>query len=151
MVRLSILEDLKRRNVELSEVQRKSIEDLLREILSKHKEVSLALLFGGILVPGKPVRDIDVAVYTDYRVPYERWPVYADELRVELENALEKSLGLLKYVDVIILEYAPPKFRVEVLSHGKVIVERVPGLRTILLLHEREELEKFVGRRRVLG
>jgi len=148
MVKLSILEDLKKRSMMLSEEQRKAIESTVREVLSRRSEVKLALIFGGLLVPGKPVRDVDVAVYTGYTVSPRRWPVYVDELRTELEKALKRRLGLLKLVDVVVLEYAPPKLRVEILSKGKVVVEREPGLRGLLLLHAREELEKFHARRR---
>ena len=99
----------------------------------------MALAFGGILVEGKPIRDIDVAVYTGYHVSPEEWPYYAGELRDLLEAAVRSRLGLRKAVDVVVLEYAPPGLRAAILAGGRLLVNRRPGLRALLLLHSRDE------------
>jgi len=139
MPRLAILEDAKRRSARLTRGQREAVARLVAEVLGRRPEVVLGILFGGVLVEGKPVRDIDVAVYTGHRVAPEEWPVYVDELRVELERALRARLGLVKAVDVVVLEYVPPRLRAEVLRRGRVVVDRSPGLRGVLLLRALDE------------
>ena len=139
MVRLSQIEEAKRRSTRLSRGQRREALEAIRDALERRGEVLLALVFGGILVEGKPVRDIDVAVYTGYRVPPGEWPYYAGELRDALEAAVRSRLGLRKAVDVVVLEYAPPGLRAAILAGGRVLVNRRPGLRGLLLLHSRDE------------
>ena len=135
MSRLAILGDAKRRSTRLTRGQREEIIHVVSGLLSRREEIVLALVFGGILVEEKPIRDVDVAVYTGYRVAPDEWPVYVDELRVMLERELRSQLGLLKAVDVVLLEYAPPRLRAEILMKGRVIVNRSPGIRGVLLLH----------------
>ncbi len=150
MSRLSILEDLKRRSVRLSREERLEAVRVLRDALLERGEVVLALVFGGILVEDKPIRDIDVAVYTEYSVSPREWPEYVEELRGQLERRLRERLGLVKAVDVVLLEYAPPRLRAEILSKGVIIVDRSPGLRGVLLLHALDELRalsRAAGRR----
>ena len=145
MSRLAILEDLKRRSVRLPEGLREEAIRVLAEVLGGREEIELAMVFGGVLVEGKPVRDIDVAVYTGYRVPPEDWPVYVDELRNILEKALWRRVGLLKAVDVVLLEYAPPVLAAKILRTGRILVERRPGLHALLLLHAADQ-ERVVKR-----
>ncbi len=140
MPRLSFLEVQKRRSVRLSRGERREAIMVLRDALLERDEVVLALVFGGILVEDKPIRDIDVAVYTGYRVSPSEWPDYVEELRGLLEKRLKEKLGLVKAVDVVLLEYAPPRLRAKILSKGVVIVDRSPGIRGILLLHALDEL-----------
>ena len=139
MPRLAILEEAKRRSTRLTEGQREAVIRVVAEALERRPEVVLGIVFGGVLVPGKPVRDIDVAVYTGHRVGPGEWPVYVDELRAVLERELRRRLGLLKAVDVVLLEYAPPGLRAEILRWGRVVVDRSPGLRGVLLLHALDE------------
>ena len=81
------------------------------------------------------MRDIDVAVYTGYRVSPDERPAYVAELRDTLEKELRRRLGILKAVDVVLLEYAPPRLKAVALRDGLVVVDRAPGLRGVLLLH----------------
>ena len=120
------------------ETRKRAIE-VISKFLAKREEVVLALIFGGFL-DERPVRDIDVAVYTDYKVSYEEWPAYVDELSSSLERKLKEELGLLKAVDVVLLEYLPPRVRAKALSEGLVILNRSPGLRGLLLLRTLEEI-----------
>jgi len=122
-------------------VVRERVLRVLREALLRRGEVRLALVFGGFLVPGKPVRDIDVAVYTGYRVPEEEMYLYMDELGEYIERVLRSALDLEKAVDVVLLEYAPPMLRAAVLRGGRVLVNREPGARTLLLLHALDDLQ----------
>ena len=139
LARLSKVEEAKRRSTHLSRGQRREALEAIREVLERRGEVLLALACGGILVEGKPVRDIDVAVYTGYHVSPEEWPCYAGELRDLLEAAVRSRLGLRKAVDVVVLEYAPPGLRAAILAGGRLLANRRPGLRALLLLHSRDE------------
>ena len=151
MPRLAILEEAKRRSSRLTGEQREAAIRVVAEELGRRPEVVLGLVFGGVLVPGKPVRDIDVAVYTGHRVGPGEWPVYVDELRSELEKALRRRLGLVKAVDVVLLEYAPPLLRAEALRRGRVVVDRSPGLRGVLLLRALDEARGLARTRRLRG
>ncbi len=141
MPKLSILEDLKRRSTRLSDEERKQAIEVLAETLSQRKEVVLALVFGGVTEKDKPVRDIDIAIYTDYKVRPEEWPEYTDKLRTVLEKRLRGALGILKAVDLVLLEYAPSRLRAKALKKGIVLIDRAPGLRGLLLLHAQDEVK----------
>ena len=141
MPKLSILEDLKRRSTRISDKERKQAIEVLAETLFQREEVVLALVFGGLIRRDKPVRDIDVAIYTDYKVGPEEWPEYIDKLRTVLEKRLRGTLGILKAVDLVLLEYAPPRLRAKALKKGIVLVNRAPGLRGLLLLHAQDEVK----------
>ncbi len=80
----------------------------------------------------RPFRDVDVAVYTGYSVPYDREMEFCEELGLILTEAV----GI--YVDVRMLDYSPPWFRVSALSKCVVLVERYP--RVLLLRASLQEL-----------
>ena len=147
MPRLAVLEEAKRKSSRLTREQREKAIKIIADLLSRQEEIVLALVFGGVLIEGKPIRDIDVAVYTGHRVAPDEWPVYVDELRVLLERELRARLGLLKAVDVVLLEYTPPRLRAKILAEGRVIVNRSPGIRGVLLLHALDEA-RFLERRK---
>ena len=130
--------------------QREKAIKIIADLLSRQEEIVLALVFGGVLIEGKPIRDIGVAVYTGHRVAPDEWPAYVDELRVLLERGLKARLGLLKAVDVVLLEYTPPRLRAKILAEGQVIINRSPGIRGVLLLHALDEA-RFLQRRRERG
>ena len=149
MSKLAILEDVKRRSTWLSREQRAKIICLIRDALASRREIVLALVFGGILVDDKPVRDIDVAVYTGYRVLPDDWPAYVGGLRDMLEKRLSRQLGLVKAVDVVLLEYVQPRLRAEILRKGLVVLNRAPGIRAVMLLHAIDDVRALdVSRKR---
>ena len=111
----------------------------LREALGERREILLAVLHGGF-ASSKVFRDVDIAVYTGYRVKYEDEPLYT----LELSEELTRLAGLP--VDVHLLDYAPPGFQVEALRKCIVLVERLPGLRSKLLIHALEDREKLENR-----
>ncbi len=139
MPRIAILEDTKRRSTRLTREQRERAIQVITNALRRRGEIILAMVFGGVLIEGKPIRDIDVAIYTGYRVKPSEWPIYVDELRTMLEKELYQDLGLRKAVDVVLLEYAPPRLRATILKEGRVIINRSPGLRALLLLHSLDD------------
>ncbi len=57
-----------------------------------------------------------------------------------LKTVVEET-SILKHLDVVVLEYAPPRLRVEILGRGRVVVDRSPGLRALLLLHALDEVK----------
>ncbi len=97
----------KKRPLNLPWDERERILRVLKEALKGRGEVALATVFGSILREDTAVRDIDVAVHTLYRVGFDRWPYYKAELEEWLEERLYHATGLLKKVDVLVLEYAP--------------------------------------------
>ncbi len=145
MSRLTRIREDMRRSSKIPSELREGLAKTLAEALEKREEIVLALLFGGILRPGKPVRDIDVAIYTGHRVDPQEWPYYADQLCRELEEALRERLGLEKAVDIVVLEAAPPPLRLKALE-GRILVCRVPGIRGPLKLHTAEELKALQRR-----
>ncbi len=140
MSHLAILEELKRKSMKLDKSVRERIVEAIAKALAERTEILLGVVFGGLLVEEKPIRDIDLAVYTGYSVSPDNLPVYVDELRGIVEEAVERETGLLKAVDIIVLEYAPPRLRAKALREGRVVVYRAPGLRGLLLLWARDEL-----------
>ncbi|BES82389.1 nucleotidyltransferase domain-containing protein [Pyrodictium abyssi] len=106
---------------------------LIASELSRHREILLALIYGGF-TRHRLFRDIDVAVYTAGRISYHDEPYYTYTLSL----LLSKLAGAP--VDVKLLDYAPPGFRAAVLSKGQPLFTRRPGLRWSLLLRAKDEL-----------
>ena len=119
--------------------ERERIINEVKRLLSARGEVILAVLHGGFL-RSAVFRDIDIALYTGHRLSAEEEPSYVDAVRGELEKAT--GIG----VDVQLLEYAPPGFVYNVLSKGKIIVERGKGVSAILRIHALEDLRRIKKR-----
>lgn len=110
----------------MSEEERKKVLDRLREILAKHG-VELAIVFGSFTY-AEEFRDIDIAVYS-------KKMTFQDLLRLGVD--LELELGLP--VDVAPLDQLPPRFRLNVLLRGIVLLEK-PGLYECLYMQTQDEL-----------
>jgi len=82
-------------------------------------------------------RDIDVAVYLGECADPDRKLLYVEALR----ERLEKSTGI--GVDIQMLNEAPPAFVYRALKEGRVIVERVSGLSTLLRIHALEDARRL--------
>lgn len=77
-------------------------------------------------------------------------PEGREEFREELSDLLAREIGI--YVDVRLLDYAPPRFRVNSLSRCLILVERDPLLRISLLKASRQEVEDLRSKiRRLAG
>ncbi|WP_169696958.1 nucleotidyltransferase domain-containing protein [Staphylothermus marinus] len=100
--------------------------------LSRRDEVLLAVIYGGF-IEYESFRDIDVAVFTGYKIPYSRVQEYEDQLSEELEELVKIP------VDVRVLDYTPSWFRVRALE-GIVVVEKIPALATRLKFKSYQEL-----------
>ncbi len=130
---LRILED--RRKFEfhrLSPEERVRVLRLLSKVLEHRVEVLLAVVFGGF-IKSEVFRDVDIAVFTGYRVPYNRVEEYEEELSRGLENLIKLP------VDVKVIDYAPPWFRAKALD-GVVLIEREPALAVRLKFKSLQEV-----------
>ena len=133
---LRILEDKRRFTFHrLSPSERDKIIKALAKALSGRGEVVLAVVFGGF-VESEVFRDVDVAVFTGYTVPYDRVEVFEEEL----SRYLESIVGLP--VDVRVIDYAPSWFRVRALN-GVVLVEKEPALAARLKFKSWQEVNDF--------
>ncbi|RLE99163.1 MAG: sugar transporter [Thermoprotei archaeon] len=143
MSRLRILEERDRAPKRMAVEERRRLLEKVAEALKERTELLLAVAHGGF-IEAPVFRDLDLAVYTGGRVPPGEWFMYADDLEEELRGVVGFA------VDVQVLDYAPPSFRYSALARGVVLLERVPGLRAILLAHALEELQAFKLRRALL-
>ncbi len=114
---------------ELSREEKDRVLKKLRELLSKHTEIVLAIAFGSFL-KDYPFRDIDIAIYVVGNSD-------ALDLKFELEEELEESVGYS--IDVTVLNDAPPWFVKKVLREGLVLFTKQPLLPEKLLLKALDE------------
>ena len=110
----------------LDEREKKVVLSRLRKVLERHG-VGLAILFGSFL-DWDAFRDVDVALYSE--------ELDFDKL-LKLGAELELELGMP--VDLVPLDQLPPKFRLEVLRRGLIVVER-PGVYEQLYMRSQDEL-----------
>lgn len=113
---------------------------LLSKALSSRREVLLAVVFGGF-VKDKLFRDIDVAVFTGYTIPYVEVGVYEEDLSRQLESLVKLP------VDARVIDYAPPWFRLKALE-GIVLVEKEYALAARLKFKARQEIEDLKAKAR---
>ena len=131
---LRLAEDRKRFTFyEMPARKRQQILSEIRELLADRPEIKLALAYGGFTK--RPVfRDIDVAVYTEFRIPYTKSLEYEEEL----SKTLEKQVGIP--VDIKLLDYMPTWLKLKALN-GTLLLEREFMLRARLKFKARQELQ----------
>jgi len=127
---------LRRRPKRMSFDEREKMIETVKRLLEGDECVAVAVVHGGFL-SSEVFRDIDVAVYLGGCVDLDRRLLYAEALRERLERAT--GIG----VDVQLLNEAPPAFVYRVLKEGRVIVERVSGLSTLLKIHALEDVRRL--------
>jgi len=117
----------------LSPQEKEGLLEKLREELSRHEEIKLAVVFGSFL-KDYPFRDIDVAVYVVGG---------ADPLdyKLGLEEELERKIGYP--IDIAVLNEAPPWFVRKVLREGRALFTRHPLLLERLYLKAIDEEQHF--------
>lgn len=100
-------------------------ESAITRVLSVVPEIRLAVLFGSVAKRrGRADSDLDVGVlFTG------DGPVDLPALRVRLE----RDTG--RVVDLIALDSAPPLLRMEIARHGRVLLERDPGVWSLFRAH----------------
>ncbi|OYT25410.1 MAG: DNA polymerase subunit beta [Thermoprotei archaeon ex4572_64] len=140
---LRILEDRRKfRFYRMSSEEKNKVVKLLMEVLSGRGEILVAVLFGGF-VNYEVFRDVDIAVFTGFTVPYNQVEVYEEEL----SRSLEKLIGLP--VDVRVIDYAPPWFKIKALR-GIVLIEKEPALAVRLAFKAHQEIEDIRAKIRKL-
>jgi len=117
----------------LDSKEKNKVTRLLSRALKERKEVLLAVIFGGF-VKSEIFRDVDIAVFTGYTIPYDK----VEEYEEKLTRNLEGLVGLP--IDVRVIDYAPPWFRMKALE-GLVLVEREPALVVRLKFKSQQEIE----------
>ncbi|ABL78580.1 nucleotidyltransferase domain-containing protein [Thermofilum pendens] len=138
MSKLRILEEKLRRPRFIPWDARREIIARIAQLLMDRPEVLIAVVHGGF-ISSDIFRDIDIAVYLGHKLPFMDTVFYVDRLRDRLQEALKIDIAL----DVQLLDYAPPAFTYRILSSGQIIVERMPGLASILKIRALEDLEKL--------
>jgi len=112
-----------------TEAEKQKILEELRRVLEAESKVLLAVVFGSF-VELESFRDVDVAVYT-----LDTSLDYIAKLGAKLELALAIP------VDVVPLSEIDPYFRLAVLTRGKVVLEKTPGLYEALLSQTHDEIQ----------
>ncbi len=133
MSKLRIREEELRKPREMSASDRERVVRILKDVLSREERVELAVLHGGFL-NNEVFRDIDIALLLRGA---GNELVYVEELR----DRLEKLLGI--GIDIQILNDASPNFVYHVLSKGRVLVEKRPGIAAIARIHALEEVKRL--------
>ncbi len=140
---LRILEDRRKfRFYRMLPEEKSRVVKLLVEVLSQREEILVAVLFGGF-VNCEIFRDVDIAVFTGFAVPYNQVEVYEEEL----SRSLEKLISLP--VDVRVIDYAPPWFKIRALR-GIVLIEKEPALAVRLAFKAYQEIENIKAKIRKL-
>ncbi|MHA1589125.1 MAG: nucleotidyltransferase domain-containing protein [Candidatus Njordarchaeales archaeon] len=138
---LRILEDKRKFEFHsLDPKEKEKVVKLLLKALKGRKEVLLAVVFGGF-VKSSIFRDIDIAVFTGYTIPYNKVEEYEEELSRNLEKLVELP------VDVRVIDYAPPWFRIKALE-GITLVEKEPALVARLKFKSQQEIEDIKAKLR---
>jgi predicted nucleotidyltransferase len=102
-------------------VERSEIVKTITSVLGQHAEINTAYLFGSFL-KGDFFADIDLGLLLGHPPP----DLLEYEFEIEIE--LEKQVNVA--IDVRVLNHAPVSFVQNVLRHGKVILDRVPNIRS---------------------
>jgi len=136
MSKLRILEEERRRPKRMPFEEREKIVETIKQMLEGDECVAVAVVHGGFL-SSEVFRDIDVAVYLGDCIDPNKRLLYVEALREKLEKAT--GIG----VDIQLLNEAPPAFVYRVLKEGRVIVERVSGLSTLLKIHALEDVRRL--------
>jgi len=120
--------------------EKERILNRIRDVLMREDKVLLAIVFGSFTAL-ESFRDIDVAVYSlDTSLDYI----------AKLGAKLELELGIP--VDVVPITELDPYFKRSILTKGRVILEKAPGIYEALLREAEDEimaaeLEKRRGER----
>lgn len=134
MLKLRILEEDKRKPKFLIEKDKMEIIESIRNMILRYENIVLAVIHGGF-IQSNIFRDIDILLCLD--IPLDDLD-YIDELRENLEKIIK--IG----VDIQLINNTPPKFIIKALEHGLVLIERRPGIRSIIKIHALEEEKKLM-------
>ncbi len=131
---LRILEDKKKFTYHKASIEeKKKITTIIKQALSKRKEILVAVIFGSF-TNSNTFRDIDIAVFTGYTIPYNKVEEYQETLAKELEKQLKIP------VDITVIDYAPPWIKAKTLK-GTTIIEKQQALTTRLRFKAIQEIK----------
>ncbi len=114
----------------MSDEVKNKIVSTIREVLNKENNILLAILFGSF-IELKTFRDIDLAIYT-----LNKSLNYITELSLMLEEMIKIP------IDVVPIDEVSARFRRYILTKGKVILEKYPGMYEALLIMTLDELRR---------
>jgi len=117
----------------LSQEEKKKIMKVIAKEIEKFPEVIAAVIFGGF-IESELFRDIDIAIFTGYKISYNDVEAFEEKLSNKLEEIVKIP------IDVKIIDYAPSWFKVNALS-GKKIVEREGAIVARLKFKALQEIE----------
>lgn len=113
--------------------EKEALLERVKGFLGGQEDVLLAVVFGSFNELDY-FRDLDVAVYL---------PKPSLSRVLQLADELERETGVP--VDVVPLTELPPRFRLYVLTRGRVILEKRPGLYEALVSQAADELALMEG------
>ena len=87
---------------------------------------------------------MDLALFTGYSVPPSEEVEFCEAVGKGIERVVRLPL------DVRLLDYAPPRFRLSVLRRGKVVLERRPYLSITLRRAASQQLRDLEKKREIV-
>jgi len=84
--KLRSLEEKRKKPKRISFEEKEKLLTIIKRILEKEDRIGIGVIHGGFL-NSEVFRDIDVAIYIDQRLNYDRELIYIEELRDKLEKA----------------------------------------------------------------
>ena len=138
----SLEEKRKFRFYRLSHKKKQELMKRIRGILDKYDEILLAVIYGSFIRSGS-IRDIDIAIFTGYKIPYNK----VEEFEDILSRAIEEEVGLP--IDLRIIDYAPPWFRIKALD-GIVVLEKSSAMVARLKFKARQEISDIQAKEKIL-
>jgi len=138
----SLEEKRKFRFYRLSREKKQELIKKIRGFLNKYDEILLAVIYGSF-IRSESIRDIDIAVFTRYKIPYNK----VEEFEDTLSRAIEEEVGLP--IDLKIIDYAPPWFRIKALD-GIVVLEKSSAMVARLKFKARQEINDIQAKEKIL-
>jgi len=138
----SLEEKRKFRFYRLSHEKKQELIKKIRGFLNKYDEILLAVIYGSF-IRSESIRDIDIAVFTRYKIPYNK----VEEFEDTLSRAIEEEVGLP--IDLKIIDYAPPWFRIKALD-GIVVLEKSSAMVARLKFKARQEINDIQAKEKIL-
>ena len=138
----SLEEKRKFRFYRLSHEKKQELIKKIRGFLNKYDEILLAVIYGSF-IRSESIRDIDIAVFTRYKIPYNK----VEEFEDTLSRAIEEEVGLP--IDLKIIDYAPPWFHIKALD-GIVVLEKSSAMVARLKFKARQEINDIQAKEKIL-
>lgn len=119
---------LKKKAYKIDDNQKPEIINKIKSCLEPLDNVLFAVIFGSFL-EYTYVHDIDIAIYFRY------WDL--DEL-LKISSIIEDRIEIP--IDIIPLNELSPTFKYKILTKGRIIIEKIPGLYEHFIMNTLDEL-----------